>query len=107
MSKIRFISVPLNDQGIEEYDQGVEDTKNIKVFELNEEEFKELYSSGIFDVINSKCNLLIDDYESEIIDKDNLELGQTILKDYKLESSKFDDALELAIEKETLVGLDF
>lgn len=107
MSKVRFISVPLNKKGIEEYYHGIEDTRNIKVFELNEDEFEELYSSGIFEEINSMCRLLIDDYESEILDKKNLELSQNILKNYNLEYSKFNNALELAIKKDTLVGLDF
>lgn len=107
MNKVRFISVPLNEEGIEEYDQGIENTENIKVFKLDEEEFEELYSSGIFEKINLECNLLIDDYESEIIDSKNLELSQNISKGYKLKSDKFNKALELAMGKDTFVGLDF
>ena len=47
------------------------------------------------------------DSKSEIIDKKNLQLSKNILEYYNLESNKFNNALELAIKKCTLVGLDF
>lgn len=105
MEKIRFISVPLNDQGIDDYNYGVEGSKNITEIKLGEDEFDKIYFSGVFDDINEKCNLLIDDYESEEIKGENLKIALDISKKKKCEV--LIQATELAIEKNTLVGLDF
>ncbi|MCI6191105.1 MAG: hypothetical protein MSA89_12250 [Clostridium sp.] len=105
MNKIRYISVPLNEKGIEDYNYGKEDSNNIKVFELSENEFDNLYNNGIFDKINFECNLLIDDYESEEISGSNLEMALNIVKENKCDTLV--KALELAIKYNTLVGLDF
>lgn len=105
MRKIRYISVPLNEKGIKDYNYGKEDSDNIKVLELSENEFYDLYDNGIFDKINLKCNLLIDDYESEKISDSNLEIALNIVKENKCDILV--RALELAIKYNTLVGLDF
>ena len=62
-----YISVSLNKLGINKYDY-CEDTYNIKSFELDKNEYINICITGIFEEINNKFNLLIDDYESEIID---------------------------------------
>lgn len=105
MEKIRYISVPLNSSGIEEYDYGIENTKNIDVFELTEDEFDKIYFSGIFNEINDRCNLLIDDYESEELKGDNLKIALDIAKSNECEI--LIKAIKLAVEKNTIVGLDF
>ncbi len=104
MERIYYISVPLNKLGINEYDHG-EDTDNIKSFELDKNEYINICMTGVFDEINNKCNLLIDDYESEIIYGNNLKIALKIAKnnDCKI----LINALELAIKCNTLVGLDF
>ncbi|AJA50068.1 hypothetical protein CPAST_c40390 [Clostridium pasteurianum DSM 525 = ATCC 6013] len=107
MEKIRYISVPLNSLGAEEYNYGEEDSKNITVFELTKEEFDKIYSSGVFEEINDKCNLLIDDYESEEIKGDNLNTALSIAEKKELSCKKLIDALNLAIDKNTFIGLDF
>ena len=91
MERIRYISVPLNEKGIEDYNYGKEESINIKVFELNE--------------INNSCDLLIDDYESEEISGKNLIIALDI--SIKNKCKILTQALELAIEMNTLVGLDF
>lgn len=105
MNKIRYISVPLNEKGIEDYNYGKENSDNIKLFKLSENEFDNLCNNGIFDKINFKCNLLIDDYESEEISASNLEIALNIVK--KNKCNILVEALELAIKHNTLVGLDF
>lgn len=105
MERIRYISVPLNEQGIEDYNYGKEESSNIKVFDLKEVEYNEIYKSGVFNEINNSCDLLIDDYESEEIKGNNLEIALNISKKNKCDI--LIKALELAIEKNTLVGLDF
>lgn len=105
MERLYFISVPLNQKGIEEYDYGQENSKNIKEYAIGENEFNKIDKTGIFDNINNSCDLLIDVYESEIIKEDNLKLALDIAK--KMDIAILIEALELAMEKNTLVGLDF
>lgn len=105
MDRPRWLSVPINDQGIEEYDYGVEDTPNIKTFMISEQEFDILYHQGIFDSINEECDLLIGDYESEIISVDHFEVCKKTIGNTNV--PVFSEALELAIKYGTLLGLDF
>ncbi|MDM8313138.1 hypothetical protein [Clostridium cadaveris] len=105
MDRLYYISVPLNQDGIEEYDFGKEDSPNIKVYAIVEKEFDKIYETGIFDKINDSCDLLIDVYESEEIKEENLKIALGIAKNNNCEVLM--QALELAIEKNTLVGLDF
>jgi hypothetical protein len=105
MDRPRWLSVPINEQGVEEYDYGVEDTPNIKTFMLSEKEFNVLYYQGIFDNINNECELLIDDYESEVILRDYFEVCKRIIGNENV--PVFSEALDLAIKYDTLLGLDF
>jgi hypothetical protein len=105
MERVRYISVPLNEKGIEDYNYGKEESNNIRVFQLKEDEYNNIDESGIFNEINNSCDLLIDDYESEEIKGNNLEIALDISK--KNECEVLIQALELAIENNTLVGLDF
>jgi hypothetical protein len=105
MDRPRWLSVPINEKGIEEYDYGVEDTSNIKTFMLSEREFDVLYHQGIFDSINEECELFIDDYESEVISKENFETCDKIIGNANV--PVFSEALELAKKYDTLLGLDF
>lgn len=105
MERIRYISVPLNEKGIEDYNYGKEESINIKVFELNEIEYNNIDEAGVFNEINNSCDLLIDDYESEEISGKNLIIALDI--SIKNKCKILTQALELAIEMNTLVGLDF
>ena len=106
MDRPRWLSVSINEKGIEEYDYGVEDTENIRTFLLDYSEFEVLYNvGGIFDKINDSCNLLIDDYESEIITKEHFNKCKELIQDQNVPI--FAEALNLAIKYDTLLGLDF
>lgn len=104
MKRSRYISVPLNEQGIKDYNYG-EESNNIKVFNIDETQFSTMEELGVFDEINNRCQLLIDDYESEEIKGSNLEIALNITKNTNCEL--LTTALELAIKYNTLVGLDF
>jgi hypothetical protein len=99
------MSVPLNKKGIEELEYGVEESNNIKVIHLSNSEFEELYQDGgVFDRINEKYDLMIDDFESERIPKEKIQYCLTIV-DGKY--AKFKEALNLAKEYNTFLDLDF
>ncbi|WP_129600457.1 hypothetical protein [Anaerophilus nitritogenes] len=107
MSRLRYISIPLNADGEEEYNNGIEDTENIKTLNLSDEEFNFLYSKGVFDDINNQCELLIDDYESEIIDNSKIQTCKEILSSFGDETETFKEAIRLAEANNTFIGLDF
>lgn len=106
MSRDRYISIPLNEDGKTEYDAGIENTDNILVLNLPEKEFDFLYSKGIFNDINNKCDLLIDDYESEVINNKSLQWCKDIMSQYD-DIGTLKKAIDLAIKNNTFVGLDF
>lgn len=107
MSRLRYLSVPLNEDGKREYDEGVENTVNVKVFDLPDQEFEFLYSKGVFKQINAECNLLIDDYESEIIKSLHIPKCKEIISLYNRQIDTFKEAINLAEKNKTFVGVDF
>ncbi len=80
--KNRYLTVIKNKTGWEEYDVGVEDSENMITHIMGEEEFTELWNSNFFAAINGKCDLLIDDFESEILKPDAIEYGLKLFEDY-------------------------
>lgn len=102
----RYLTVIWNAEGLIEYDINGEDSDNITTYMLPEPEFDELCEKGIFKSINGKCGLLIDDYESEIINKTYLKKCLQIVSE-SIKTGVFLDALGKACEKGIAVGLDF
>lgn len=60
----------------------------------------------VFDIMNVRCGLLIDEYESEIIENSYLEKCKQILQEMKVDSPIFMSALEEAIHYNTILALD-
>ena len=63
----KYVSVPKNQKGIYEYDTGVQGSENLLFYNLPKVEFDYLVDNKIFEYLNEKGNLMIDDYESEIV----------------------------------------
>lgn len=102
---MKFISVPLNDIGEKEYDHGGENSPNLIVIELPEQEFTYLKNSSVFNMLNEDFGLMIDDYESEVIP---LKALNKVSKNIDEKSAPiFSEAIHKAQEKQTFVGLDF
>jgi hypothetical protein len=101
----RYLTVPYNDKGVQEYNNGVEESENLYTVELPENEFLALVSS--FGLINKECGLMIDDYESETIAGKHLKKCRSIIANVQESIPVFTKALETAIEYKTLLGLDF
>ena len=101
---VKWLTVPLNEQGKIDENYGKQHTPNLAEFILDESEFDSLWDNDVFKLINSRCNLLIDDYESEEISADNLRKCIDIIE---LVPGKFREAALLAIEKDTYLALDF
>ena len=100
--RCRFLTVPVNRQGIDDYNYGME-SENILTFQLLEDEFEILFRT-VFPVINRRCGLLIDDYESEEISAQNIERCWDIIDAV---DGVFKDACSKAVLHRTFVALDF
>lgn len=72
MTKRHLIFVPKNEEGIREYETGSEDSENFEVFDIPEEEFEKLWKHRVFDILNDRFDLLIDECEEETVTADQL-----------------------------------
>lgn len=92
-----------------EYDTGVEESNNIAVCELPESEFEDLCNHDVFKKLNEECNLMIDDYESEVIDRKALDKANKFLLDDEFfkNTSVFKNAFESACNEGVALALDF
>jgi hypothetical protein len=101
----KYLTIPKNSSGIElcEYSNTV-DNENLICFSLSQNRLDEIWKTGIIDRINIECDLLIDDYESERIEGENIDKCLDILND---EFDELKEALEYAKEFDTFVDLDF
>lgn len=75
-----MITVPLNDQGMKDMEFDSDHSIHVQEIKLNEQQFYKLYQTGVFDVLNRLCNVIIDDFESEVIPFENLLHAQKEIK---------------------------
>ena len=101
----KWITVPKNPKGYNEYDLGIEHTENMDEFALSLEECRELYRSGVFQILESTYReLYIEDAESNTITSEQLEAVYDEISSVK---GVFLTAVDLAIKYGTCVFLDF
>lgn len=100
----RYLTVPKNEKGIEEYNSGIEHSDNLIESVLSEDEFDTLYHSGVFKRLNERCGLMIDDYESEIINVDCINKCHDIIFSIPGAFSKMADKAKTL---NTILCLDF
>ena len=103
----KYVSVPKNSKGIYEYDTVVQGSENLLFYNLPKVEFDYLVDNKIFEYLNEKGNLMIDDYESEIVSYGVLKWETQIWDKIKDITPTFVDAIEKAITYKTFIGLDF
>jgi|GEM_PF-2860424 len=112
MNRQRYITVPLDKEAMHLYDMGEENIKDSLQWILTEKEFGILNDSSFFEKINNISDVLIDDYESEIIQGENLErayevvclLCDVISNDT---NEKLRVYIKTAIDRNTLIAFDF
>ena len=80
----RYITVIKNNQGMRDYEYGIDASPHFNEFELEEDEFETIALSGFWQRINEKCELLIDDYESEMIPNNKIDECISIYDELKL-----------------------
>lgn len=111
LNRQRYISVPKDYESMQALEYGVEKPNQIIQWILQEKEFEQLYNLGIFELINNKCDLIIDDFESEWIENENLLKTIKALEELD-ESGEFEVIKKLkvlvniAIKNNTCVAFD-
>ncbi len=89
--------------GEKEYEHGVEESENLISFTIPENEFADLWD--VFETINDRFGLLIDDFESEIIPAEMIHDVITLVSKEKY--PVFYDALITAQKYDTYLAFDF
>ncbi|MDQ1236112.1 hypothetical protein QE450_003610 [Paenibacillus sp. SORGH_AS306] len=103
---MKIITVPINAQGIKDMEYDSDCSMHVQELKIDNESFYKLYKTGIFDVLNRTCNVIIDDFESEWIKYDQLfdaiDEVEKIFKDNTCyELTQLFMLIKLAISKKT------
>ena len=104
MNNRYFVTVPINQTGIEEIEQMQEASANFETYIIPAEEYRALWKAHVFDVINNRFGLMIDDNESEKVTAEQLE---EVLQAIDIVPGVFVDAVKAAISFGTRIYLDF
>lgn len=106
MMKNKFLIVPLNKKGLEEYNYCLENTENIIEKDLPSSEYNVLVNQGVFDRFNERFVLNISNYECEEIYFEDLDEAFDLVLPFVDDLPIFVSCLKLAIEKRTLLGIN-
>lgn len=105
----KTIAIPIDEEGVMDYENDISKVDRLRYFTLPVAEFKHLWKCGFFDRLNDEFNLLIDDYEEEIILNSALEKTEVLFKEYtsQQEAPAFWESLQFAKKCDTEVCLEF
>lgn len=112
MNRDRHVIVPKDSKAMNDYDFDMHTPEQIYLWKMTDNEFKNLWKMGIFHKINNACNVLIDDYEEEVIPFEKLQQAKEIIehalqKNYIKELNKLYEMICDAIKRKTLIAFDF
>lgn len=112
MERKRFIRVPKNKKAMEDYNYGIQNKGQMEELVLSEEQYKILDDMGVFEAINKKCGIIIDDYEEEVLELEKLFEAQEVVTQFingnkNEELIKLKEMFDLAVSNKTIVGFDF
>ena len=112
MERLRYIRVPKDKKAMEDYDYGVQKEEQMEELVLSEESFDKLWELGVFEQINEACDVLIDDYEEEVLKLEKIPTALGVVTRLN-EENKTEELIRLrqmlirAMENQTIVGFDF
>ncbi len=112
MKRDKYIRVPKDKKAMEDYDYGIQKEEQMEEMVLSEEQYNKLNEIGVFDIINEKCDIIIDEYEEEVLELGKipiaLEVVTQLINDNESEELlRLKEMLNLAILYNTIVGFDF
>lgn len=97
----RLLVVPINSDGVTDYEADISKRVNLQEFEFPEAEFEYMFTQGVADELNSDLDVCIDEYEEEIIRNKLLEKALKIIEKHKKRLPVLYRALSAAIEYDT------
>ena len=101
----RLLCIPLNEQGVIDLDYDKK-TKNNVYIPFPPEEYKYMmFDTNLFNTINIECDLLIDDFEEDTIQNENISIIEKIVKGHEKNIPTFINALNIARENKTFVEI--
>ncbi len=112
MERERYIRVPKDKKAMEDYDYGVQKEEQMEEMILSEEQHRVLNGFGVFDRINDACDIIIDEWEEEVLELDKIPLALEVVtglcKIYEnKELIRLKEMLNLALTYQTIVGFEF
>lgn len=112
MERNKYIRVPKDKKAMEDYDFGIQKEEQMEEMLLSEEQYDKLNEIGVFEIINQTCDIIIDEYEEEVLELSKipiaLEAVEKLIKDNESEELlRLREMLELAVSYNTIVGFDF
>ncbi|MDE6781364.1 MAG: hypothetical protein K2J40_07900 [Ruminococcus sp.] len=105
--KDKILVVPIDEQGVSDYENDVSKIDRLKYFILSRKEFNSMISDGFFDLLNDKFDLWIEEYEEEIIPNEYFASVKQMIKSFGKRYPLFLTALNYAIECDTELCLEF
>ena len=99
-----MLIVPKNSAGIDSCNRGVNDDENQELFPLTRDEYEVLRRHHVFDILNDRYDLWIDEGESETITAERLKDAYSAITPVK---NSWQVAVDHAIKYNTFVCLVF
>lgn len=112
MERKKFIRVPINKNAVKNYELGILREDELQTLVLSDDQYRELCSTGVFEMINNKCNISIAERKDEILMLNEVPAAIGIVTKLISENDNADlpdikKMLEFAVSFNTIVGFDF
>ena len=112
MNRQRYITVPNDYEAMQALEYGTDKPNQVTEWKLLDKEFEQLYNLGVFELLNNECEIIIDDFESEWLEKEELSKTVKILeKKYESDEleviTKLKELVCLAIKNDTCIAFNF
>lgn len=95
-----------------EINQIIQKNEQMEEMVLSDEQYMLLDELKVFEQINERCDVIIDDYEEEVLSLEKIPLALGVVcrisdKTTNKDLVKLKEMLELALKYKTIVGFDF
>ena len=112
MKRDKYIRVPMDKKAMEDYDFGIQKEEQMEEMILSEEQYNKLSEIGVFDIISEKCDIIIDEYEEEVLELSKIPIALEVVEklinnNENEELLRLKEMLNLAVLYSTIVGFDF
>lgn len=112
MERKKYIRVPKNRKAMEAYDYGILREEQMEEMLLSAEQYILLDKLGVFDSINKSCDIIIDEYEEEVLETDKIPIALEVVTQLLEENEndelvRLKEMLKMAAAYKTIVGFDF